>query len=175
MTSNGLGMPGIRGRPSRRSAARRRRRRGDPGVHGCQEVLSGRGAGPAGRAMRGRVGGALRAIRQRIANSRGSLIRHRITPLNVSRSRYVRRRLVAVPGGTARRQPAGRSALKGSFRVAGHRFSRPICELSDGVTAAGSRRRRWRNGSERAPERHERHWATATDLSDALAVRADKK
>src|SRR5262249_25887353 len=44
------------------------------------------------------------ADRQRIANSGGSFIRHRIPPLNVSRSRHVQRRLVATPACTARRE-----------------------------------------------------------------------
>ena len=47
---------------------------------------------------------SLGADRQRIANSGGSFIRHRITPLNVSRSRHVQRRLVATPACTARRE-----------------------------------------------------------------------
>ena len=58
------------------------------------------------------------ANRQRIANSGRSFLRHRITPLNVSRSRHVQRWLVAVPANTAGRERCGRMAPQGGDRAA---------------------------------------------------------
>ena len=58
------------------------------------------------------------ANRQRIASSEGLSIRHRITPLNVGRSRHLRRRLVAVPACIAGRERRGRVAPEAGGRAA---------------------------------------------------------
>ncbi len=58
------------------------------------------------------------ANRQCIANSGRSFLRHRITSLNVSRSRHVQRWLVAVPANTAGRERCGRMAPEGGDRAA---------------------------------------------------------
>ncbi len=60
----------------------------------------------------------LPANRQRIANPGGSFLRHRITPLNVSWSRHVQRRLVAVAANTAGRERCGQMAPEGGDRAA---------------------------------------------------------
>ena len=64
------------------------------------------------------------ANRQRIASSEGLSIRHRITPLNVGRSRHLRRRLVAVPACIAGRERRGRVAPEAGGRAAQRVFSR---------------------------------------------------
>ena len=114
------------------------------------------------------------ADRQRIAKFGGSFIRHRITPLNVSRSRHVQRRLVAVPVSTAGRERRERMTLAGGDRGARRLFSRPIRGVSDIVTSANS----WTPAAEErertSPQASRTAWTSATNLSDALSARGDK-
>src|SRR5208337_3180677 len=114
------------------------------------------------------------ANRQRIAKFGGSFIRHRITHLNVGRSRHFRRRLVAVPACIAGRERRKRVRPEAGDRETQREFSRAICGVSHVVTGTDARMQAAEEREQTCAKVSPTAFASATNRSDALALRGDK-
>src|SRR5512135_326974 len=90
-----------------------------------------------------------------VPNSGGSFFRHRITPTNVGRNRHVRRRLVSVRAGTARREHRWAAANEAGGGAAPRAFPHPFKRFPAEPPAASRGRRLPSHESERAPRGRE--------------------